>query len=158
NMSGDPEQQYFSDGLTEDIITELSRFHSLFVIARNSSFAFRGKSLKIQEIARELGVGYIVEGSVRRVADRVRITAQLIDGRTGNHLWAERYDRDLRDIFALQDEVARSVASTVSGSVEAVGRDRAGRLSPAELKAYDLVLRAKALTQKYTRTDNAQAL
>jgi adenylate cyclase len=158
NLSGDQEQEYFSDGITEDIITELSRFRTLFVIARNSSFAFRGKSLKVQEIARELGVGYVVEGSVRRAADRVRITAQLVDGSTGNHLWAERYDRDMRDIFALQDEVARSVASTVSGRVEAAGRDLAMRLSPAALKSYDLVLRAKALTVKYTRTDNAQAL
>jgi adenylate cyclase len=158
NMSGDPEQQYFSDGITEDIITELSRFHSLFVIARNSSFSFRGKSVKVQEIARELGVGYIVEGSVRRAADRVRITAQLVDGITGTHLWAERYDRDMRDIFALQDEVARSVASIVSGRVEAAVRDLAVRLSPAALKAYDLILRAKVLTQRYTRTDNAQAL
>jgi adenylate cyclase len=157
-MSGDPEQQYFSDGVTEDIITELSRFHSLFVIARNSSFSFRGKPVKVQEIARELGVGYVVEGSVRRAADRVRITAQLVDGITGNHLWAERYDRDMRDIFALQDEVARSVASTVSGRVEAAGRDLAMRLSPAALKAYDLVLRAKALTLKNTSTDNTQAL
>jgi adenylate cyclase len=158
NMSGDQEQEYFSDGITEDIITELSRFHALFVIARNSSFSFRGKSVKVQEIARALGVGYIVEGSVRRAADRVRITAQLVDGSTGNHLWAERYDRDMRDIFALQDEVARSVASTVSGRVEAAGRDLAVRLSPAALKAYDLVLRAKALTLKYTRADNRQAL
>jgi adenylate cyclase len=145
NMSGDPEKQYFSDGITEDIITELSRFHSLFVIARNSSFSFRGKSVKVQEIARELGVGYVVEGSVRPAADRVRITAQLIEGSTGNHLWAERYDRNMRDIFTLQDEVARSVASTVSGRVEAAGRDLAMRLSPAELRAYDLLLRAKAL-------------
>jgi adenylate cyclase len=150
NMSGDPEQQYFSDGITQDIITELSRFHTLLVIG--------GKSLNTQEIARELGVGYVVEGSVRRVADRVRITAQLVHGSTGNHLWAERYDRDMRDIFALQDEVARSVASAVSGRVEAAGRDLAVRLSPAALQAYDLVLRAKALTLKYTSTDNAQAV
>lgn len=111
NMSGDPEQQYFSDGITEDIITELSRFRSLFVIARNSSFAFKDKAIKAQGIARELGVSFVIEGSVRRSADRVRITAQLIDGDTGTHLWAERYDRDMHDIFAVQDEVARSVAS-----------------------------------------------
>jgi adenylate cyclase len=158
NMSGDQEQEYFSDGITEDIITELSRFRSLFVIARNSSFAFRGKSLKVQEIARDLGVGYIVEGSVRRAADRVRITAQLVDGSTGKHLWAERFDRDMRDIFALQDEVARSVASTVSGRVEAADRDLAMRLSPTALRAYDLVLRAKGMTLRYTRAENAQAL
>ena len=158
NMSGEPDQQYFSDGITEDIITELSRFHALSVIARNSSFAYKGKSVKVQDIARELGVAYIVEGSVRRATDRVRITAQLIDAATGNHLWAERYDRDLRDIFALQDEVARAIAATVSGRVEAAGRDRATRLSPTALKAYDLVLRAKALMTKYTAVDNEQAL
>jgi len=158
NMSDDPEQEYFSDGITEDIITELSRFRSLFVIARNSSFTFKGKAKNVQDIARELGVAYVVEGSVRRATDRVRITVQLVDGATGNHLWAERYDRDMRDIFALQDEVAQSVASTVSGQVEVVGRDRAARLSPTELRAYDLLLRAKALTLNYTRTDNAQAL
>jgi adenylate cyclase len=158
NMSNDPEQEYFSDGITEDIITELSRFRSLFVIARNSSFAFKGKSIKVQSIARELGVAYVVEGGVRRAADRVRITAQLVDGDTGNHLWAERYDRDMRDIFALQDEVARSVASTVSGRVEIADRDRAVRLSPNALRAYDLVLRAKAFTLKYARADNQQAL
>jgi TolB-like protein/class 3 adenylate cyclase/Flp pilus assembly protein TadD len=158
NMSADSEQEYFSDGITEDIITELSRFRSLFVIARNSSFAFKGKSIKVQDIARELGVAYVVEGSVRRAADRVRITAQLVDSETGNHLWAERYDRDMHDIFALQDEVARSVASTVSGRVEVADRDRAVRLSPNALRAYDLVLRAKALTLKYTRADNEKAL
>jgi adenylate cyclase len=158
NMSNDPEQEYFSDGITEDIITELSRFRSLFVIARNSAFAFNGKSIKVQDIARELGVAYVVEGSVRRAADRVRITAQLVDADTGNHLWAERYDRHMHDIFALQDEVARSVASTVSGRVEAAGRDRAVRLSPNALRAYDLVLRAKAFLLKYTRADNQQAI
>jgi adenylate cyclase len=157
NMSGDPEQQYFSDGITEDIITELSRFHSLFVMARISSLAFKGKPLKVQDIAHELGVAYVVEGSVRRAADRIRITAQLVDANTGNQLWAERYDRDMQDIFAVQDDVARSVASTISGRVEAAGRDRAVRLSPTELRAYDLVLRAKALTSRYTRADNEQA-
>jgi TolB-like protein len=158
NLSGNPEQQYFSDGITEDIIIELSRFRSLFVIARNSSFAFKGKSIKVQDIARELGVAYIVEGSVRRAGERVRINAQLIDAGTGNHLWAERYEQDMLDIFALQDEVARSVASTVSGRVEAAGRDRVERLSPTALRAYDLVLRAKELTLKYTRSHNTQAL
>ncbi len=158
NLSGDPAQEYFADGISEDIITELSRFRSLFVIARNSSFAFKGRPIKVQDIARELGVAYIVEGSVRRDADRVRISAQLVDAATGNHLWAERYDRDMRDIFALQDEVARSVASTVSARVEKAGRDRVERLSPAALRAYDLILRAKALTLNYTRADNQQAL
>jgi adenylate cyclase len=158
NLSGDPDQQYFSDGITEDIITELSRFRSLSVIARISSVALKTKSIKVQDIARELGVAYVVEGSVRRAAERLRITAQLVDAGTGNHLWAERYDRELRDVFALQDEVARAVASTMSGKVDAVARDRAVHLSPTELRAYDLVLRAKALTSKYTRADNEQAL
>src|SRR5262245_47694720 len=158
NMSDDREQEYFSDGITEDIITELSRFHSLFVIARISSIAFKSRSMKVQDITRELGVAYVVEGSVRRDAGRVRINAQLIEAGTGNHLWAERYDRDMRDIFALQDEVAHAIASTVSGRVEAAGRDRAVRLSPTTLRAYDLVLRAKALPPQYTKADNAQVL
>jgi TolB-like protein/Flp pilus assembly protein TadD len=157
NLSGDPEQQYFSDGITEDIITDLSRFRSLFVIARQSSFAFKGLPIKVQEIGRELGVGYIVEGSVRRVADRVRVSAQLVDAASGSHLWVERYDRELSDIFAVQDEIARSVAAAVSGRIEVASRDRVRRLSPTELKAYDLVLRAKALTMNYTRADNAEA-
>jgi adenylate cyclase len=158
NLSGDPAQEYFADGITEDIITELSRFRSLFVIAANSSFTFKGKPIKVQDAARELGVAYVVEGSVRRDGDRVRINAQLIDAATGNHLWAERYDRDLHDIFALQDEVARTVASTVSGRVESEGRNRAERLTSPALKSYDLVLRAKALTARYNRADNEQAL
>ena len=158
NLSGDPEQQYFSDGITEDITTELSRFRSLFVIARQSSFVFKGRSTKVQEIAKELGVAYIVEGSVRRVVDRVRINVQLVDASTGNHMWAEKFDRDLLDIFAVQDEVARSVAAAVSGRVDVASHERAVRLSPAALRAYDLILRANALTLNYTRADNAQAL
>jgi len=112
NMSGDPEQEYFSDGITEDIITELSRFQSLFVIARNSSFAFKGEAIDITDVAKKLGVQYVVEGSVRKASNRVRITAQLIEASTGNHLWAERYDRDLADIFDVQDEVSCSVQRT----------------------------------------------
>jgi TolB-like protein/Tfp pilus assembly protein PilF len=158
NLSNDPEQQYFSDGITEDIITELSRFRSLFVIAYHSSSAFKGKAVRVQDVGRELGVAYVVEGSVRRAAERVRISAQLVDAATGNHLWAERYDRDVLDIFAVQDEVARSVASTVSGRIEAAGRDRIERLSPTGLRAYDLVLRAKSLMLKYNRADTQQAL
>ena len=121
NMSGDPEQEYFSDGMTEDIITELSRFRGLSVIARNSAFHYKGKSPKIQDVAHELGVGYVVEGSVRKAGNRVRITIQLVDAPTGNHLWAERYDRDLEDIFAVQDEVTRIVVSTVAGRIDSVG-------------------------------------
>src|SRR5207253_9188571 len=103
NMSGDPAQEYFSDGITEDIITELSRFSELFVIARNSSFQYKGKSPDIRQVGRELGVRYVLEGSIRRAGDRVRITGQLIDASTGAHRWAERYDRELKDVFAVQD-------------------------------------------------------
>jgi TolB-like protein len=157
NMSGDPEQEYFSDGITEDIITELSRFHGLSVIARNSAFHYKDKSPKIQDMARELGVGYVVEGSVRKAGNRVRITAQLVDAATGNHIWAERYDRDLEDIFAVQDEVTRIVVSTVAGRIDSVGYQRATRMSPDSLKAYDLFLRAKSIFLRFTRADNAEA-
>ena len=105
NMSGDPKQEYFSDGITEEIITGLSKIPDLFVIARNSSFAFKGKAVSVKEVGRQLGVRYVLEGSVRKEEDRVRITAQLIDAQTGGHVWSERYDRDLKDVFALQDEV-----------------------------------------------------
>ena len=158
NMSGDPEQEYFSDGITEDIITELSRFHSLLVIARNSAFAFKGKSLKVQDIGRELGVGYVVEGGVRRSGERLRLTAQFVEVVSGRHIWAERYDRDVHDIFDVQDELAHAIAATVGAKVEAVQRDSASRLSPSALLAHDLVLRAKAHVYKFTRADLEQAL
>ncbi len=121
NMSGDAEQEYFSDGITDDIITELSRFRSLFVIARNSSFQYKGKNVDVRRVARELGVQYVVEGSIRRIADRVRVTAQLIDAKSGSHLWAERYDRGVKDIFAVQDEVTQTI---VSRTRDPVGRPR----------------------------------
>jgi adenylate cyclase len=140
-MSGDSEQTYFSDGVTEDIITELSRFRALFVIARNSSFAFRDQQVGFHEIVRQLGVQYLLEGSVRRAGNRVRITAQLIEGATANHLWAERYDRELADIFAVQDEVVRTVVATVAGRVEAAGAGSAKRKPPESLVAYDHLLR-----------------
>ena len=157
NMSGDPEQEYFSDGITEDIITELSRFRELSVIARNSTFYYKGQSPKVQEVGRELGARYVIEGSVRKAGNRVRVTAQLIDVANGDHLWAERYDRDLEDIFAVQDEVTRTVVSTVAGRIDAVGHQRATRMSPDGLKAYDLFLRAKALVVRFTSKDNAEA-
>jgi len=141
NMSGDPDQEYFSDGITEDIITELSRFRSLFVIARNSSFAFRGQQIDIAEIGRRLGVQYVMEGSVRRAGNRVRITVQLIDSENGAHLWAERYDRELDDIFAVQDDVVRTAVATVAGRVEVAGAQLAKRKPPQSLVAYDYVLR-----------------
>jgi adenylate cyclase len=143
NISGDPEQEYFSDGITEDIITELSRFRSLFVIARTSSFHYKGRSPKVQDIGRELGVQYVIEGSVRRAGNRVRVTAQLVEAETGNHLWAERYDRELEDIFAVQDEVTHRIVATLAGRLEDAGRKRALRKSAGHLSAYDLLLRGR---------------
>lgn len=142
NMSGDPEQQYFSDGMTEDIITELSRFRSLFVIARNSSFQYRAAA-DVKHVARVLGVQYVVEGSVRRLGNRIRITAQLIDAVTGNHLWAERYDRDVQDLFALQDEVTQAIAATIEGRMAASGAQRSRRQPTEHLAAYDLFLQGR---------------
>jgi adenylate cyclase len=153
NFSGDPEQEYFSDGITEDIITQLSRFRSLFVIARTSSFRYKGQSLKVQEIGRELGVQYLVEGSVRKAGNRVRITAQLVESETGNHLWAERYDRELEDIFALQDEVTHRVVAAVAGRLEDADRKRALRKNPDNLSAYDLLLRGKHRLDSGARED-----
>jgi len=143
NMSGDPKQEYFSDGITEDIITELSRFRSLFVIARNSSFQYRGKSIDIRQVARELGVSYAVEGSLRRAGNRIRITAQLIEATSGNHLWADRYDRDLQDIFVVQDEVVRAIAFTVEGRVATSGADLAQRKPPRQMAAYDYMIQGR---------------
>ena len=157
NMSGDPEQEYFSDGITEDIITELSRFPTLFVIARNSSFHFKGKAVKVSEIGRDLGVQYVVEGSVRKVGNRVRVTAQLVEAMSGNHLWAERYDRELEDIFEVQDEVAHTVAATVSGRLDDAGAERARRRPTEDLAAYDLFLRAYQHVHRWTRADLAAA-
>jgi adenylate cyclase len=157
NMSGDQEQEYLSDGITEDIITELSRFRDLLIIARNSSFQYRGKNVDVRRVGRELGVNFVIEGSIRRSRDHVRITAQLADAATGNHVWAERYDRDMQDIFAIQEELARSIAATVGGRVEAVGIDRATRANPSAVKAYDLVLRAKPFAHRYSRQANVQA-
>jgi adenylate cyclase len=144
NMSGDPEQDYFTDGITEDIITELSRFHSLFVIARNSSFSYKGKSPNIQEVGKELGVRYVVEGSIRKSSNRIRVTGQLIDTLAGNHIWAERYDRVLEDIFAVQDEVARAIVAAIAPEVEAVEHSKAVRRRPESLSAYEIALRAYA--------------
>jgi len=145
NMSGDPEQEYFSDGITEDIITELSRFQSLFVIARNSSFAFKGQAIDITDVAKKLGVQYVVEGSVRKASNRVRITAQLIEASTGNHLWAERYDRDLADIFDVQDEVASQVATMVPGHIDRANRVQLARKPVVDMNVYDLTLRGENL-------------
>jgi adenylate cyclase len=157
NMSGDPEQEYFSDGITEDIITELARFRSLFVIARHSSFTFRGQSPDLQSIGKKLGVQYIVEGSVRRAGERVRINAQLVEAATGNHIWAERYDRLLDDIFAVQDEVTRTIVATLPGRLEGEYAERARRKPTASMTAYDNLLRGHMHCHRYTRDDNAEA-
>ena len=143
NMSGDPEQQYFSDGITEDIITELSRFRSLFVIARNSSFQYREKAMDMRRVGRELGVRYVVEGSVRKMADKVRITAQLIDAPSANHLWSERYDRELKDIFAVQDELVRAICGVIPGQLDRFAVEALRRKPPDNLTAYDCELRGR---------------
>jgi TolB-like protein len=158
NLSGDPEQEYFSDGITEDIITELSRFGSLFVIARNSSFTFKGEMIDVSDVGRKLGVQYVVEGSVRKAGNRVRVTAQLVEAATGKHVWAERYDRDLEDIFAVQDEVVREIVAAVPGQIDAAALQRIQRRPIENLTAYDLVLRGEQLRYQNWSSREADAL
>jgi adenylate cyclase len=157
NMSGDPEQEFFADGLTEDIITELSRFRDLLVISRNSTFVHKGKAVKVQEVAREFGVDFVLEGSVRKAGDRIRVTVQLIDAETDRHVWAERYDRELEDIFAIQDEMTRAIVATLPGRVEAATHDRAKRKHTDNMAAYECVLAARVLHHRSIREDNAEA-
>jgi adenylate cyclase len=157
NMSGDLEQEYFSDGITEDIITDLSKISGLFVIARNSVFTFKGKTVKVRDVGRELGIRYVLEGSVRKSKNRVRITAQLIDATTEGHLWAERYDRDLDDIFDIQDEVTRKIVSTLSVKLKEDEQKRLARKGTEDIKAYDFVLRGAEYLSKYTKVANAYA-
>ncbi|MES0133538.1 adenylate cyclase [Mesorhizobium sp. M0016] len=149
NLSGEQDQQYLSDGITEDIITEVGRYRSLVVIARNSSFQFRGPAPEAAEVHRQLGARYLVEGSVRRLGSRIRITAQLTDGASGFHLWAQRYDRALEDIFSVQEEVAALVASTVQGATEADATSRSRRTPPADWAAYDYYLQGRAHYHQY---------
>lgn len=158
NMSGDPAQEFFADGLTEDILTELSRFRDLFIISRNSSFKYKGKAVNVQQVAKELSVQYVIEGSVRKAGNRVRVTAQLIDAETDRHVWAERYDRELDDIFAIQDEVTSAIAATLPGRVEAATRDRAVHKPTANMAAYECVLAGKTLHHRSNRADNSEAL
>ncbi len=158
NMSGDQEQEFFADGLTEDVITELSRFHDLMVISRNSTFVYKGKAVRMQEVARELGVDYLLEGSVRKSGDRIRVTVQLIDAESDRHIWAERYDRKLEDVFAIQDEITRAIVATLAGRVEAATHDRAKRKPTDNMAAYECVLAAKVLHHRSVREDNRQAL
>jgi len=157
NMSGDPEQEYFSDGMTEEIITALSKTPKLFVIARNSTFTYKGKPVKVQQVGRELGVRYVLEGSVRKAADRVRITAQLADARTGHHLWAERYDRDLKDIFALQDEITMKVVTAMQVKLTEGEQARLYARTTDNLEAYLKYLEGWGYSRQFNREKNALA-
>jgi adenylate cyclase len=157
NMSGDAEQEYFSDGMTEDLITDLSKISALFVIARNSSFAYKGKTVKVQEIGRDLGVRFVLEGSIRKSGNRVRITAQLIDAESGGHLWAERFDRDLTDIFATQDEVVEKIVRALAVTLSQGEEKRLGRRGTAKIEAYEAYLRGRQLLSRSTREAIAQA-
>src|SRR6202521_2781761 len=158
NLSGDPEQEYFADGMVEDIITALSRFRNLFVISRNSSFTYKGHAVDVKQVGRELGVRYVLEGSVRKAANRVRITAQLIDAATGAHLWADRFDGGLEDIFSLQDQVTASVVGAIAPKLEQAEIERAKRKPTESLDAYDYYLRGIASVNLGTRDANAEAL
>jgi adenylate cyclase len=157
NLSGDPEQEYFSDGITNDIITALSKFRELFVIASNSVFVYKGKPVKAQEVNRELGARYILEGSVQRVDQKVRVNAQLVDATTGHHLWAERYDRDLKDLFAVQDEILQTIVTTLAVKIDTEERARVMRKDTKNLKAYDFVLRGREYLSRATRSETMQA-
>jgi adenylate cyclase len=158
NMSGDVEQDYFSDGITEDIITDLSKISSLLVIARNSSFTYKGRAVDVKQVARELGVRHVLEGSVRRAGNRVRVTAQLIDGSTGGHVWAERYDRVLEDIFAIQDEITLAIVSELKVRLKLDEKDRLGVRPAPNADAYDLTLRGRELLNNVTRERYEEAV
>jgi TolB-like protein len=158
NMSGDPEQEYFADGMVEEIITALSRIRWLFVIARNSSFTYKGQAVDVKQVGRELGVRYVLEGSVRKAGNRVRITAQLIDATNGAHLWADRFDGSLEDVFDLQDKVASSVAGVIEPTLQAAEMRRSAARPTTDLSAYDLYLRALAAFYQLTREGTFEAL
>src|SRR5262245_11623366 len=157
NISSDPEQEYFSDGITEDLITDLSKLSGLFVISRNSAFLYKGKAVKPEQVSQELGVRYLLEGSIRKANSRVRITAQLIDSTTGYHLWAERYDRDLQDIFAVQDEVTHKIVAALEVKLTEGEQQRLGRAPTENLEAYDYYLRGLECHALTTEEANAQA-
>jgi adenylate cyclase len=157
NMSGDAEQEYFSDGISEDLITDLSKISGLFIIARNSTFAYKGRSVKVQEIGRDLGVRFVLEGSIRKAGNRVRITAQLIDSGSGGHLWAERFDRDLTDIFATQDEVVQKIVAALAVKLTEGEERRLHRRGTSNVDAYESWLRAREALSRSTRESVAQA-
>jgi len=154
NMSGDPEQEYFSDGISEDIITALSKLRWFFVIARNSSFIYKGTSVHIGQVGRDLGVSYVIEGSVRKAGNRVRITVQLNDVVTGSHVWAERYDRALADVFAVQDEITEAIVASIEPQLYAAEHFRVHRKAPESMDAWELVMRALSHHWRLTRKDN----
>ena len=158
NMSGDPEQEYFADGMVEDIITGLSRFRWLFVIARNSSFTYKGRAVDVKQVGRELGVRYLLEGSVRKSANRIRIAGQLIDASSGTHLWADRFEGAIEDVFELQDQVTASVVGAIAPRLQQAEIERARRKPTESLDAYDLLLRGMANSYKWTREGNEEAL
>jgi len=158
NMSTDPEQEFFADGIAEDVITALSRYPSLFVIARNSCFAYKGKAVDVKQVGRELGVRYVLEGSLRKAGNRIRVTAQLVEAETGKHIWAERYDRDLADIFGVQDEITEAVTIAIAPAINRAERQRAMRMPPANLDAWAAYQRGLWHFSKVTREDNALAL
>ena len=153
NMSGDPEQEYFSDGVTEDIITALSRIRWFFIIARNSTFAYKGRAVDVRKVAKELGVRYVLEGSVRKAGSRVRVTAQLIDGDTGKHVWANRYDREFDDVFALQDELTETIVGALDPELGKAERERAKAKRPENLDAWDVYQRGLWHLYHYTKED-----
>ena len=157
NMSGDPEQEYFSDGITDDLITDLSKISGLFVIARNSVFAYKGKAVKMERVSRELGIRYVLQGSVRKAGDRIRITAQLVDVNTGGHLWAEKYDRDLKDILALQDEVTQKIVTALAVRLTRDEQELLVRKGTDNVEAYDYTLRGGEYFFRFTKGANAQA-
>src|SRR5262245_58055409 len=157
NMSQDPAQEYFSDGITEDLITGLSKLSGLFVIARNSAFTYKGKPAKVSDVGRDLGVRYVLEGSVQRAAGRVRITAQLVDATTGYHIWAERYDQEVGDIFALQDAVTQEIVRTLAVKLTQAERARLGRTVTADPVIYDLVLQGQEQRYRTTREGNLES-
>jgi TolB-like protein len=157
-MSGDPEQEYFADGVSEEIITGLSKLRWFFVIARNSSFSYRDKNIGVKRVARELGVRYVLEGSVRKGGNRLRITAQLIDAATGNHLWADHFDGDLSDVFALQDDITRKVVAAIEPRLLEAESLRSQHRSPKDIDAWDMVMRANSLFWRLTNTESEAAI
>jgi adenylate cyclase len=157
NMSGDPEQEYFSDGISEDIIASLAHLPWFYVVARNSSFAFKGQAMDVKTLARELGVQYILEGSVRKAGNRVRITAQLIDARRSRHIWADRYDRELTDVFAVQDEITENIVGAVAPEFMAAEMHRARQKETRNLDAWDLLMQARWHFNHFTKERNEEA-